>query len=54
MDQQARRGFPIAVLVLRGGGATAVHAAGPVQRRHLQGVLEVEGALCFQRLHAMR
>lgn len=30
-----------------------MHAAGPVQGRHLQGVLEVKGAFCFQRLHAM-
>lgn len=54
MQQQTRRGLPIAVLVLGGGGPAAVHAAGPVEGRHLQGILEVEGAFGFQRLHAMR
>ena len=54
VQQQARRGLPVAVLVLGGGGPAAVHAAGPVQGGHLQSILEVKGALCFQRLHAMR
>lgn len=54
VQQQTRRGLPIAVLVLGGDGSAAVHAASPVQGRHLQCILEVEGAFRFQRLHAMR
>lgn len=54
VQQQTRRGPPIAVLVLGGRGSGAVHAAGPVQGRHLQGILEVKGPFCFQRLHAVR
>lgn len=54
LQQQPRGGPAIAVLVLGDRSPGAVHAAGAVQGRHLQSILEVKGAFCFQRLHAVR